>query len=148
MAKLAIASTSLGFLVINREIFIPKREIGRFSLFDQKSGDLPPNRETWKLCTWKCFCICVCVIWDKAIKDFCTDFPQERMWVPWEATHQLIKSNQAISCSELILSRGQTDKGMPFYPLPKNHSSKSIKSHALVITCVHIILKKSNKSIV
>ena len=50
MAKLAIASTSLEFLVINREIFIPKREIGRFSLFDQKSGDLPPNRETWKLC--------------------------------------------------------------------------------------------------
>ena len=59
--------------------------------------------------------LCVCVIWDKAIKDFCTDFHQERMWVPWEATHQLIKSNQAISCSELILSRGQTDKGMPFY---------------------------------
>ena len=50
MAKLAIASTSLQFLVINREIFIPKREIGRFSLFDKKSGDLPPNRETWKLC--------------------------------------------------------------------------------------------------
>ena len=50
MAKLAIASTSLEFLVINREIFTPKREIGRSSLFDQKSGDLPPNRETWKLC--------------------------------------------------------------------------------------------------
>ena len=50
MTKLAIDSTSLEFLVINREIFIPKREIGRFSLFDQKSGDLPPNRETWKLC--------------------------------------------------------------------------------------------------
>ena len=30
MAKLAIANTSLEFLVINREIFIPKREIGRF----------------------------------------------------------------------------------------------------------------------
>ena len=71
----------------------------------------------------------------------------ERMWVPWEATHQLIKSNQAISCSELILGRGQTDMGMPFCPLPKNQSSKSVKSHASVITCVHIILKKSNKSI-
>ena len=33
----------------------------------------------------------LCVLWDKAIKDFCTDFPQERMWVPWEATHQLTK---------------------------------------------------------
>ncbi len=62
----------------------------------------------------------LCVIWDKAIKDFHTDFPQEGMWVPWEATHQLIKSNQAIS-------------GMPFCPLPKNQSSKSVKSHALVI---------------
>ena len=87
----------------------------------------------------------LCVLWDKAIKDFCTDFPHERMWVPWEATHELIKSNQAISCSELILGRGQTD--MPFCPLPKNQSSKSVKSHASVITCVHIILKKSNKSI-
>ena len=37
-------------LVIHREIFIPYREIGRFSLFYQKSGDLPQNRETWKLC--------------------------------------------------------------------------------------------------
>ena len=37
-------------LVINREIFIPNREIGRFSLFYQKSGDLPQNRDTWKLC--------------------------------------------------------------------------------------------------
>ncbi len=87
----------------------------------------------------------LCVLWDKAIKDFCNDFPHERMWVPWEATHQLIKSNQAISCSELILGRGQTDTGMPFCPLPKNQSSKSVKSHASVITCVHIILKKSNK---
>ena len=25
-------------------------QIGRFSLFYQKSGDLPKNRETWKLC--------------------------------------------------------------------------------------------------
>ena len=40
-------------LVINREIFIPNREIGRFSLFYQKSGDLPQNRETWKL--WNIF---------------------------------------------------------------------------------------------
>ena len=31
--------------------------------------------------------------------------------------------------------------------LPKNQSSKSVKSHALVITCVHIIFKKSIKSI-
>ena len=87
----------------------------------------------------------LCVLWDKAIKDFCTDFPQERMWVPWEATHQLTKS--CTSCSESILGRGQTDKCMPVCPLPKNQSSKSVKSHALVITCVHIIFKKSNKSI-
>ena len=80
---------------------------------------------------------------DKAIKYFCTDFPQETMWVPWEATHQLIKSNQAISCSESILGRGHKDKCMPFCPLPKNQSSKSVKSHELVITCVHIILKKN-----
>ena len=53
MAKLGIASTSLEFPVINREIYIPKREIGRCSLFDQKSGDLPPNRETWKLCAYR-----------------------------------------------------------------------------------------------
>ena len=46
---LTIDSSSLESLVINREIFIPNREIGRFSLFYQKSGDLPPNRETWKL---------------------------------------------------------------------------------------------------
>ena len=64
-----------------------------------------------------------------------------------EATHQLIKSNKPIGCSELILGRGQTNKGMPFCPLPKNHSSKSVKSHASVIACVHLILKKSNKSI-
>ena len=55
MAKLAIDSASLEgdsprVFVINREIFIPNREVGRFSLFYQKSGDLPPNRETWKLC--------------------------------------------------------------------------------------------------
>ena len=37
-------------MVKNREIFIPNREIGRFSLFYPKSGDLPKNRETWKLC--------------------------------------------------------------------------------------------------
>ena len=52
MAELAIDSASLESLVINPEIFIPNREIGRFSLFYQKSGDLPPNRETWKL--WSC----------------------------------------------------------------------------------------------
>ena len=50
MAKLAMDSASLETIVINREIFIPNREIGRFSLCYQKSGDLPPNRETWKLC--------------------------------------------------------------------------------------------------
>ena len=38
------------FLKINREIFIPNREIGRFSLYYKKSGDLLPNRVTWKLC--------------------------------------------------------------------------------------------------
>ena len=50
MAKLAIDSGRLEYLVINREICIPNREIGRFSLFYQKSGDLPPNWETGKLC--------------------------------------------------------------------------------------------------
>ena len=51
MAKLAIDSASLEYLVINREIFIPNLEVGRFSLFYfKKSGDLPQNRETWKLC--------------------------------------------------------------------------------------------------
>ena len=49
-AKLAIDSASLESLVLNREIFIPHREIGRLSLLDQKPGDLPPNREAWKLC--------------------------------------------------------------------------------------------------
>ena len=49
-AKLAIHSDRLESLVINREICIPNREIGRFSIFYQKSGDLPKNRETWKLC--------------------------------------------------------------------------------------------------
>ena len=87
--------------------------------------------------TWKCWTAFVCMLWDKAIKDFCTDFPQERIWVPWEATHQLIKWNQAISCSELIGVRGQTDKDMPICPLPKNHSSKSVRvmprwSHAYI----------------
>ena len=47
MAKLAIDSDSLESLVINREIGIPNREIGRFLIFYQKSEDLP--RETWKL---------------------------------------------------------------------------------------------------
>ena len=42
MAKLAIESDSLEPLAINREI-------GRSSLFYQKSGDLPLNRDTWKL---------------------------------------------------------------------------------------------------
>ena len=50
MAKLAIDGSSLESLVINREIFIPNREIGRLSLLYQKSGDLPRNRETWNLC--------------------------------------------------------------------------------------------------
>ena len=50
MTKLAIDSGSLEPLAINREICIPNREIGRSSLFYQKSGDLPLNRETWKLC--------------------------------------------------------------------------------------------------
>ena len=50
MAKLAIDRASIVFGKKNREIFFPNREIGRFSLFYQKSGDLPKNRETWKLC--------------------------------------------------------------------------------------------------
>ena len=50
MAKLAIDRASIVFGQKNREIFIPNREIGRLSLFYQKSGDLPKNRETWKLC--------------------------------------------------------------------------------------------------
>ena len=50
MAKLAIDRACIVFGKKNREIFIPNREIGRFSLFYQKSGDLPKNRETWKLC--------------------------------------------------------------------------------------------------
>ena len=50
MAKLAIDRASIvDSCKKNREIFIPNREIGRFSLFHQKSGDLPQNRETWKL---------------------------------------------------------------------------------------------------
>ena len=48
LAKLVIDSASLEYLVINREIFIPNREI----VITKKSGDLPPNRETWKLCVW------------------------------------------------------------------------------------------------
>ena len=57
MAKLAIdrASIVFGNGKKNREIFIPNREIGRFSLFYQKSGDLPKNRETWKLCIFLLF---------------------------------------------------------------------------------------------
>ena len=49
MAKLATDRASIVSCKKNREIFIPNREIGRFSLFYQKSGDLPKNRETWKL---------------------------------------------------------------------------------------------------
>ena len=41
MAKLAIDSASLEFLVINREIFIQNREIGRFSVFLSKIGRSP-----------------------------------------------------------------------------------------------------------
>ena len=50
MAKLAIDRASIVFGKKNREIFIPNREIGRFSLYYLKSGDLPKNRETWQLC--------------------------------------------------------------------------------------------------
>ena len=57
MATLAIDSDRprLESPVINREICIPNREIGRLSLFYQKPGDLPPNRETGKLC---CYMFC------------------------------------------------------------------------------------------
>ena len=41
MAKLAIDIASLEFLVINREIFIQNREIGRFSVFLSKIGRSP-----------------------------------------------------------------------------------------------------------
>ena len=41
MAKLAIDSASLESLVINREIFIPNREIGRLSLLLSKNGRSP-----------------------------------------------------------------------------------------------------------
>ena len=41
IAKLAIDSASLESIVLNREIFIPNREIGRFSLFYQKIGRSP-----------------------------------------------------------------------------------------------------------
>ena len=41
MAKLAIDSAGPEFLVINREIFIQNREIGRFSVFLSKIGRCP-----------------------------------------------------------------------------------------------------------
>ena len=61
MAKLAIDRASIVFGNKNREIFIPNREIGRFSLFYQKSGDLPKNWETWKLwiSTFPCNCFII-----------------------------------------------------------------------------------------
>ncbi len=116
---------------------------------------LSPLRPEWQstiesnkaIDTWKCLCLCMCALGQS----------NQRLlhWLPsrknvgsmgtWEATHQVIKSNHAISCSELILGRWQTDKEMPFCLLPKNHSSKSV-SHASVIICVHIIWKKSTKS--
>ena len=52
MAKFAIDIDSLESiftLEIHREIFIPNREVGRFSLLRKQSGDLPPNQEAWKL---------------------------------------------------------------------------------------------------
>ena len=55
MAKLAIDSASLDCLFtleINREIFIPNREVGRFSLLRKQSGVFPPNREAGKLCVF------------------------------------------------------------------------------------------------
>ena len=56
MAKFAIdnlESILLFTLEINREIFIPIREVGRYSLLLKKSGDLPPNREAWKLWVYR-----------------------------------------------------------------------------------------------
>ena len=55
MAKFAIdiaslESIQLFTLEIHRETFIPNREVGRFSLLRKQSGDLPQNREAWKLC--------------------------------------------------------------------------------------------------
>ena len=60
MAKLVIDRASIFFGKKNREIFIPNREIGIFSLFYQKSGGLPKNRETWKLC---CTCEVTAIIY-------------------------------------------------------------------------------------
>ena len=49
MVNFSIDIASLFTLEINREIFIPNREVGRFSILGKKSGDLPPNWEAWKL---------------------------------------------------------------------------------------------------
>ena len=50
MAKLAIDRASIIFGKKIGRFSFQIGEIWRFSLFDQKSGDLPKNRETWKLC--------------------------------------------------------------------------------------------------
>ncbi len=94
--------------------------------------------------TWTRFCLCVC-FGTKQSKTFAlTSLKKE---CGFHGKPHINWPNHALSCSESILGRGQTDKCMPVCPLPKNQSSKSVKSHALVITCVHIIFKKSNKSI-
>ena len=68
----------------------------------------------------------LCVIWDTAIKDFCTDFPQERMWVPWEATHQLIRSNQAIS---YVFANGTASAFVCAFGQSKTFALTSIKKY-------------------
>ena len=52
--------------LINREIFIPNRKIGRCSLLYKKSGDLQPNRVTWKLCllAWELWRGCLRIGWE------------------------------------------------------------------------------------
>ena len=49
----------VSIFVMNEDIFIPNREIGRFSLLYQKSGDLPNRRREssvlYNLCMLKCF---------------------------------------------------------------------------------------------
>ena len=77
-----------------------------------------------------CFCLCVC-FGTKQSKTFAlTSLKKE---CGFHGKPHINWPNYAISCSESILGRGQTDKCMPVCPLPKNQSSKSVKSHALVI---------------
>ena len=55
------------------------------------------------------------------------------------STEQII----AISCSELILGRGQTDKDNASLPSSQESLFQISQSYGSVITCLHIILKKN-----